>query len=179
MHRKNLYLIHDSHSPFCREMRVLPQVRCHYPPIWPPALPLNLTSWLVSSKLSSWKLPYHFIPQSESHIHIPSLGSFIQKSSQVCDSFRILVLIIFYGKGLLAQPPSWRTTPCHFPPAACSIYSQLPSIAGGRSSIRNPRTHHAVVTVIHLTWLSVIFHKNYKIIDFLILIMWSLQYVHK
>jgi hypothetical protein len=32
------------------------------------------------------------------------------------------------------------------------MYSQLPSIPGGRSSIRNPRTRHAVVTGTHLTW---------------------------
>jgi hypothetical protein len=33
------------------------------------------------------------------------------------------------------------------------MYSQLPSIPGGRSSIRNPRTRHAVVTGTHLTWI--------------------------
>jgi hypothetical protein len=33
------------------------------------------------------------------------------------------------------------------------MYSQLPAIPGGRSSIRNPRTRHAVVTGTHLTWL--------------------------
>jgi hypothetical protein len=31
------------------------------------------------------------------------------------------------------------------------MYSQLPSITGGRSSIRNLRTRHAVVTGTHLT----------------------------
>jgi hypothetical protein len=39
---KNLYLFHDSHSLFHRKMCILPQVRCHRPPIWP-ALPLELT----------------------------------------------------------------------------------------------------------------------------------------
>jgi hypothetical protein len=43
-------------------------------------------------------------------------------------------------------PPSWRTTPCRLSAAAYSIYSRLTSIAGGRSSIRNPRTRHAVGT---------------------------------
>jgi hypothetical protein len=33
------------------------------------------------------------------------------------------------------------------------MYSQLPSISGGRSSIRNPRTSHAVVTGTDLSWL--------------------------
>jgi len=31
---------------------------------------------------------------------------------------------IFYGEGL-AQPPSWRTTPCRMFATAYSIYSQL------------------------------------------------------
>jgi hypothetical protein len=31
-----------------------------------------------------------------------------------------------------AQPPSWRTTPCQVTAAAYSIYSQVPSISGGR-----------------------------------------------
>jgi hypothetical protein len=30
---KNLYLIHDSHFAFHRKMCILPQVRCHCPPI--------------------------------------------------------------------------------------------------------------------------------------------------
>jgi hypothetical protein len=46
-----------------------------------------------------------------------------------------------------AQPPSWRTSPCRLSGTAYSIYWQLPSISGDRvSSIRNLRTHHAVVT---------------------------------
>jgi hypothetical protein len=36
--------------------------------------------------------------------------------------------------------------------AAFSIHSQLPSTAGGRSSIHNNRSRHGVVTVTHLTW---------------------------
>ena len=46
----------------------------------------------------------------------------------------------------LAQPPSWSTSPCRLSATAYSIYSQLPSRSGGRSSIRNLRTRHAVVT---------------------------------
>jgi hypothetical protein len=36
------------------------------------------------------------------------------------------------------------TTPCRLSAAAYSIYSQLTSIAGGRSPIRNPKARHAV-----------------------------------
>jgi hypothetical protein len=51
---------------------------------------------------------------------------------------RLLVVfrnkLIFYGEELLAppQPPSWRTTPCRLSATAYSIYSQLPTIPGGR-----------------------------------------------
>jgi hypothetical protein len=46
------------------------------------------------------------------------------------------------------QPESWRTTPCRLSAAAYSVYLQLP-IAGGRYSIRNSRTRHAVGTGTH------------------------------
>jgi hypothetical protein len=52
----------------------------------------------------------------------------------------------------IAQPPSWRTTPCRLFAAAYSIYSQLPYTAEGRSSIRNPRTRNAVGTRTHQSW---------------------------
>jgi hypothetical protein len=39
----NLYLIHGSYSPFHIKLCILLQVLCHHPPIWLPALPLNLT----------------------------------------------------------------------------------------------------------------------------------------
>jgi hypothetical protein len=56
---------------------------------------------------------------------------------------------IFYGRGLLAPPPSCTTTPCRLSVAAYSMYSQLTSITGGRPSIRDPKTHHDLVTGIH------------------------------
>jgi hypothetical protein len=62
--------------------------------------------------------------------------------------------IIFFGEELLAprpNPPSWRTTPCRLSATAYSKYSQLSSISGGRSSIRNLRTRHAVVIGTHLS----------------------------
>jgi hypothetical protein len=45
-----------------------------------------------------------------------------------------------------AQPPNWRTTPYRLSATAYSIYSQLSSTSGGRFSIRNLRTRHAMVT---------------------------------
>jgi hypothetical protein len=40
--------------------------------------------------------------------------------------------LIFYGEELLAHLLSWRTSPCQLSATAYSIYSQLPSISGGR-----------------------------------------------
>jgi hypothetical protein len=60
----------------------LPLVGCHCPPIWLPALPLNLTYiWIVPSKLSLGSPPYTnpYVLRSKSHVHIPSLRSFIQR----------------------------------------------------------------------------------------------------
>jgi hypothetical protein len=80
-----------------------------------------------------------------------SLCSFLQPP--VWLMFMLRNRFIFYGEGLLAhgQPPSWRTTPCRLSAASYSMYSQLTSIAGGRPSIRDPRTRHAVVTGTHQT----------------------------
>jgi hypothetical protein len=58
----------------------------------------------------------------------------------------------FYGKGLLAPRPSPKQED-HLLPfvrGAYSIYSQLPSTAGGRPSIRDPTTHLFVKCTIEL-----------------------------
>jgi hypothetical protein len=57
-------------------------------------------------------------------------------------------MLNFYGEACYpnAQLPSWRATPCRLTLATYSVYSQLPSIAEGRPSIRYPRTRHAQVT---------------------------------
>jgi hypothetical protein len=73
-----------------------------------------------------------------------SLGRLSKESVQVRGLCKLFVTSFSYGEGLLT--PSWRATPCYLSAAAYSIYSQLTSIAGGRSSIRNPRTRHAVGT---------------------------------
>jgi hypothetical protein len=62
---------------------------------------------------------------------------------------KFVTILFFPLKGCWphAKFSSLKTTPCHLSTTAYSIYSQLPSIAGGRTSIRNPRTRHAVVTM--------------------------------
>jgi hypothetical protein len=83
----------------------------------------------------------HFIPlwpkyslqRSRSHVHIPSLRSFIQR---ICPDPRLFMIFhnkLFYGEGWLAPCPAPKlgTTPCCLSMAAYSAYSQIPSIAGG------------------------------------------------
>jgi hypothetical protein len=86
-----------------------------------------------------------------------SLGRLCKESVQARGSFRIFVTnLLFMVKAFLphSQPQSWGTTPFRLSAVDYSIYSQLPSIARGRSSIRNPRTRHSVLTLTHLTWSS-------------------------
>jgi hypothetical protein len=70
--------------------------------------------------------------------------STLSSSQRIRPGLRLCLIFpnkfIFYGEGLQphAQPPSWRTASCRLSAAAYSIYSQLISIAGGRSSICNP-----------------------------------------
>jgi hypothetical protein len=47
--------------------------------------------------------------------------------------------------------------------AAYSIYSQPPSIAAGRSSIRNLRKRHAVGTGTHKTWIAIMHNMNISV----------------
>jgi hypothetical protein len=49
------------------------------------------------------------------------------------------------------QPPSWRTAPCRLSMVAYSMYLQL-TITEDSPSIRDPRTHHAVVTGTHQSY---------------------------
>jgi hypothetical protein len=77
------------------------------------------------------------------------LGRLSKESVQVRGLFRLFITNLFFTVKscyLQAQHPSLRTTPCMLSVAVYSIYSQLPSIAGGRSSIRILRTRYAVVT---------------------------------
>jgi hypothetical protein len=62
-------------------------------------------------------------------------------------------IILFHCEYLLTTRPtsSWRTTLCRLSTTAYSMYSQLLYITGGRTSICNQRTRHAVVIGTHLT----------------------------
>ena len=54
----------------------------------------------------------------------------------------------------LAQPRSWRTTPCRLSATTlCNIFAATLHTEG-RSSIRKPRTRHAVLTGTQLSWHS-------------------------
>jgi hypothetical protein len=110
IHKKKLYLIHDSHSSFLREMCILQQCWYHRPPIWLPALSLNLT-YLDSSLETVIREPtlYKFFT-----FHNPNLMSIFlrlsrlsKESVQVRSSLMTFVTnLFFYGEGLLAPCPT-------------------------------------------------------------------------
>jgi hypothetical protein len=81
-------------------------------------------------------------------------GSLPQSQELKCPRLFCLFrnIMIFYGEELLAPRPTPKLedNPCRLSATAYSMYSKLPSITGGRSSIRNLRTRHAVVTGTHL-----------------------------
>ena len=60
----------------------------------------------------------------------------------------------------LAQTQSWRSTPCRLSETSYSLYSQLPFMSGGRCSIQNPRTRHALVTGTHLSWMGAVMYSG-------------------
>jgi hypothetical protein len=61
------------------------------------------------------------------------------------NDFRNKLLFLWWRVVSPTPNPSWRTTPCRLSTAVYRIYSQLPSIAEGRSCIHNMSTRHAVV----------------------------------
>jgi hypothetical protein len=94
-------------------------------------------------------LSYTNIPSTKSHNHFLSLRSFIHSIRTGPRPFVTFCnKLIFYGEELLTPrpTPSWRSTPCRLSATAYSVYSQLPSISGGRVLQRNLKTRHAVVT---------------------------------
>jgi hypothetical protein len=93
-----------------------------------------------------YKLLTFQVPNLVSVFH--SLGRLSKESVQVRGSLEVFVPSFFYGEGLLTPRPTPKLVdiPYYLSASAYSIYSQLVSIAGGRSSIRNPRTRHAVGT---------------------------------
>jgi hypothetical protein len=110
-------------------------------------LPCN-TVWhfFLSYLLTYYPIKTPNVPSTKSHALFPLLWSRqrISPCPRHFETFRNKSP--FCGEWLLAQPPSWRTTPCRLFATAYPIYSQLPSVSGGLPSIRNLRTRHAVVT---------------------------------
>jgi hypothetical protein len=89
---RNLYLIHDSYSPFRRKMCILQQVRCHHPLIWLLSLPLNVTYIsTVPLKLSLGSPPY-----------TNSLHSIIQISCPYS-----IALVFYPGNAFRSETLSW------------------------------------------------------------------------
>ena len=64
-----------------------------------------------------------------------------------CEMFRNMAMFVRWG--VVNTSPnslSWSTSSCPLTATAYSVYSQLPSICGGRSSVCNLKTRRAVVT---------------------------------
>jgi hypothetical protein len=118
---------------------ILLLVRCHCPPIWPPAL-------LKSSWKLSFEIPHYTyfmqsrVPNLMSIFH--RLSNLSKESTQVQGSNCVVRSLFFMVRGLLAPHP----TPCHWSAAVYSLYSQLASIAGGHPSIHNMWMFQAMVT---------------------------------
>jgi hypothetical protein len=78
---------------------------------------------------------FHFYPFV---LHALSSSSCMTKvvypKNQLGSLWHILTGLIFTMRNLIphAQPSSWRTTPCRVSVTAYSVYSQLPSVSGGR-----------------------------------------------
>jgi hypothetical protein len=99
--KKNLYLIHDSHSPFRRKMCILLQFRCHRPPIWPPILSLNLTYILMTLlTLSLVNLPCTNLISM-----VLSLGRLSKESVQVQGSVKCYVTSLRLWRRVASPTP--------------------------------------------------------------------------
>jgi hypothetical protein len=109
-------------------------VRCHPCLIWPRALPTNLTYILIFLSHLPWaNLRYTDILHSTYQISYPFSVAYVVYLNNPSTS-EALTSSFFYDEELKshAQPPSWRTTPCRLSATAYSVYSQPPSIYGGR-----------------------------------------------
>jgi hypothetical protein len=142
---KSLYLIHDSHFPFCRKMFILLQVQCivlsleNLPwtnflhSMYQISYPHSIPSVVYSKNLSKSEAPLWFSQQ---------LYFFLQwRAVSPTPNSQAGRLGLVVCPRLLIQ--------------YCILYIAATSIAGGRSSIHNLRTGHAVVEGTHLTWLKV------------------------
>jgi hypothetical protein len=158
LYTKNLYLIHESHSPFHRKMYIRLLVWCHLRPIWPPVLPVNLTIFQYFFRHCPERTcPIHTssIQSTNSHFHFLSLMSFIQG---IRPDPRLLVIfrnkLIFFRWGVVSLTPKPQAGGPPFigcPRLLIQYIRSYHPYLEGVSSIRNLRTRHAVVTRTHLT----------------------------
>jgi hypothetical protein len=141
------YRVHKGHPP----VPIFSQIN----PVQPPCS-ISLRCILILSTDLLLCLPsglFHFT------FHIPNLmsiffnlGRLSRESVQVRSPLWHFITSLFFYDELLAQTPSWRTTNCRLSATAYSIYSQLPSIYGGRLLQPEPEDAPCRVDGTRLTW---------------------------
>ena len=108
--------------------------------------------YLPNSLATAFPLQAHHIPSTKCHVPFPLLMSYqtlVQARGFLCETFRNVIR--FYGEKLLAPRPTLKDHPlsavrgCLF-----NIFTATLHI-GGRPSIRNPTTRHAVATGTNLS----------------------------
>jgi hypothetical protein len=94
-------------------------------------------SWEASRSLASQEIP-RVLWNSEGSLPHSQEPATCSPGPRLCIAFRTMV--IFYGEELLAARPTPKLEghPLSAVVTAFSMYSQLPSISGGRSSILHP-----------------------------------------
>jgi hypothetical protein len=113
-------------------------------------MPTNSNVYLDSSLKTAIRVPtlYRLLMSPIPNL-MPRLclsGHLCKESIQIQGSLeRFITRLFFTVRGCQPCHPSWRTTACCLSVAAYSIYSQLPSKAGGHTSICKPKPCHAVV----------------------------------
>ena len=154
MHKAESFLFNrPSNNQEIPRLLCNPTVDYHFPKR-PARVPILSQSNPVHAS-PSHVLKIHFniilpsMPRSSKWSQVLVLYQRINPSPRCCEMFcKILSFTMRICLHFL-QPSSWRNISCRLSKTSYSIYSQLPSISRGRSSVRKLRTRHGLVTGTH------------------------------